>query len=135
VIVNLDMNGSPDCSAAAPSIDTLWPVNHKFVTVEVVGVTDPESDQFTISIDSIYQDEPVNGTDDGNAAPDGVLDGSQAQVRAERDGEGNGRVYYITFTARDAYGSCTSTIQVSAPVSVKAITVPDGALYDSRIEY
>jgi hypothetical protein len=99
--------------------------------VDIVGVTDPEGDDFDISIDSIYQDEPVNGTDDGNTAPDGIIDGSRASVRAERDGEGNGRVYHISFTASNVQGSCSATVQVSAPISRKDTAVDDGALYDS----
>ena len=37
----LSENLPPDCSAAAPSVDQLWPPNHKLVPVTVVGVTDP----------------------------------------------------------------------------------------------
>jgi hypothetical protein len=135
VIVGLDLlNAPPDCSAAAPSIDVLWPVNHKFFDVQVLGVTDPEGDPITITIDSIYQDEPVEGTDDGNTAPDGIIDGEQVQVRAERDGEGNGRVYYISFTASDPYGgSCTGIIEVSVPIGKKDTAVGDGPLYDSTV--
>jgi hypothetical protein len=135
LIVGLDLNRPPDCSTAAPSISTLWPVNHKFVSVDILGVTDPEGDPIAIVVDSIYQDEPVNGTDDGNTAPDGMGIGTaSAEVRAERDGEGNGRVYHIYFTALDETGSCSSEVLVRAPLSSQAIAVDDGPLYDSTQE-
>ena len=35
-------NEPSDCSEAAPSIDTIWPPNHKFVPVNILGVTDPD---------------------------------------------------------------------------------------------
>jgi hypothetical protein len=134
VIVGLNLNGSPDCSAAVPSIDTLWPVNHKFVTVKVEGVVDPEDDHVQIRMDSIFQDELVDGTGDGSSAPDGHLFQTKVWLRAERDGEGNGRVYHVSFTARDHYGSCTGTVQVSVPISIKSTAVDDGPLYDSTVE-
>jgi len=137
VLVGLDLNPSPVCSEAYPSVDTLWPVNHKFVAVDVLGVTHPEDDTVTITIDRIFQDEPVNGTDDGDTAPDGQGIGSTtAEVRAERDGLGNGRVYHIYFTARDSDGdACTGEINVGAPLSQGAdgAAIDDGPLYDSTV--
>lgn len=130
-------NRDPDCSAAAPSIDTLWPPNHKFVPVSVVGVTDPDGDEFVITIDSIMQDEPVDTFGDGTFAPDGQGVGtSLAEVRAERTGNpnvpGNGRVYHIGFTATDGFGgSCSGSVAVGVPHDVQDIPVDDGPLYDS----
>ena len=138
VIVGLQLNLPPVCSGAAPSLDTLWSPNHKMVDIEVWGVTDPEGDAFTINIDSIFQDEPVNGDNDGNTMPDAAgVDTALAQVRAERDGKGNGRVYHINFTATDASGSCSGTVKVSVPVSNQkrgGEAVDDGPLYDSTAD-
>ena len=58
-------NREPDCGEAAPSIDMLWPPNHKFVDVMVLGVTDPDGDPIVITIDSIFQDELVDSLGDG----------------------------------------------------------------------
>jgi streptogramin lyase len=130
-------NLDPDCSAAVPSIDTIWPPNHKFVAVDVLGVTDPDGDAFTINIDSIWQDEPVDTLGDGTFAPDGQGVGTAtAEVRAERTGDvnipGNGRVYHIGFTATDVYGgSCSGSLAVGVPHDVQDTPVDDGALYDS----
>ena len=135
VIVGLNLYAPPTCAAATPSIDAIWPPNHKFVTVRVVGVSDPEGDPFTLTIDGIWQDEPVDETGDGSTAPDALGVGQpRAQVRAERDGAGNGRVYHIYFSGADAHGSCTGELLVSVPKSTKQVAVDDGPLFDSTEE-
>jgi hypothetical protein len=99
-----------------------------------MGITDPDGDLVAITIDSIYQDEPPNATGDGAFAPDGNVVDGRAQVRAERDGSGNGRFYHIGFTANDGKnGTCSGTVMVSVPKSQgkKGAAVDDGPLYDS----
>jgi len=130
-------NRPPDCSEAAPSVDTIWPPNHKFVMVNVTGVTDPDGDTVAITINSIYQDEPVDTFGDGNFTPDGQGVGTDtAEVRAERSGTkkvpGNGRVYHISYTADDGRGgACSGEVSVGVPHDVKDTPVNGGALYDS----
>jgi hypothetical protein len=128
-------NRPPDCSKANASPGMLWPPNHSFRKINVFGVTDPEGDPITIRINSIFQDELVKGTGDGNTKPDGVGVGSPfANVRAERDGSGNGRVYHIGFTADDGIGGvCTGEVHVGVPKSMgkNVYPVDNGALYDS----
>ncbi len=137
VLVGLDLNGPPNCSKAYASIDTLWPANHQMVAINILGVIDPDGDAVTITIDSIFQDEPVDGNGSGNTGPDGDGVGTAtALVRAERAGGGNGRYYHITFTATDSLGnSCTGVVLVSVPKSQgkKGAAVDDGPLYDSTI--
>jgi hypothetical protein len=134
------INQAPDCSAAAPSISSLWPPNHRMEPVSILGVTDPDSDPVTVTITSIYQDEPVDDIADGHTGPDGDGVGtSTAQVRAERSGSprnpGNGRVYHISFTATDGDLSCSGTVTVGVPHDQggQAIPVDDGPLYDSTV--
>jgi len=118
-----EANQPPDCSAAAANPFKLWPPNHKFVTISIMGVTDPDGDPVTITIDSIRQDEPVKepGTGSGNTSPDGTGVGTNtAQVRAERAGNpkvpGDGRVYHIGFTATDPSGTtCSGKVTVCVP--------------------
>ncbi|MBI3953435.1 MAG: Ig-like domain-containing protein [Chloroflexi bacterium] len=135
------LNRAPVCTNAAPSIGQIWPPNHKFVAVNVLGVTDPEGDVVTITITGIRQDEPVNTVGDGNTGPDGMGVGTAtAQVRAERSGTpkvpGNGRVYHISFTANDGHGgSCASAVKVGVPhdQGKGSTVVDDGPLYDSTV--
>ena len=127
-------NQPPDCSSAAPSAASLWPPNHKFVPINVNGVTDPDGDEVTITIDSIMQDEPVNGKGDGNTSPDGKGVGSDtAEVRAERSGKGDGRVYHVSYNAADGNGgTCSGEVLVEVPHDKKDTAVDSGPqLFDS----
>lgn len=128
-------NQPPVCLNALPSTSLLWPPNHKLADITILNVVDPEKDMVKIFITSITQDEPVNGLGDGDTAPDGFGVGtSKAQVRAERSGLGNGRIYNILFRADDGKGgSCTGSIQVGVPhdQGKGSIPIDDGQLYDS----
>lgn len=137
VIVGLDLNAPPFCGDAYPSQTDIWPPDHRFKDISILGVTDPDGDAVSIIIDGIWQDEPVLGPGSGFFAPDGMGVGTAtAQVRAERDGGGNGRVYHIFFTATDTYGnSCSGEVLVTVLRNKGAIGLPvdDGALYDSTL--
>jgi hypothetical protein len=127
-------NQPPICSAASPSTNALWPPDHSFAAVNVLGVTDPDGDAISITIDSIFQDEAVNVPGSGDTSPDGRGVGrSKAWVRAERAGGVNGRVYHIAFTADDGNGgACSGEVQVGVPHDEEKDTpIDDGALYDS----
>ena len=117
----------------------IWPPNHKFVAVNVLGITDPDGDPVTVIIDSIFQDEPVDSYGDGKFVPDGQGVGTDtAEVRAERSGTkkvpGDGRVYHIGFTADDGQGgSCSGEVMVGVPHNQNTAPVDGGALYDSTV--
>jgi hypothetical protein len=137
VVVLKRTNRPPDCSKAKPSVTSLWPPNHKLATVTVTGITDPDGDAVTATVMKITQDEPVNGLGDGDTSPDGFGVGSpQAQVRAERSGTGNGRVYAITFKADDGKGgTCNATVNVGVPhdQGKGSVAIDDGQKYDSTL--
>jgi hypothetical protein len=129
-------NQPPVCTEAAPSVTTIWPPNHKFVEITILGITDLDDDLVTITIDSIFQDEPTDTNGDGTFTPDGWGVGSDtAAVRAERSGTkkvpGDGRVYHIGFTADDGIDSCSGTVTVGVPHDVMKVPVDGGPLYDS----
>ena len=137
--LTIKCNQPPDCSQAAASMDIIWPPNHKFVDINVVGVTDPDGDPIAITIDAISQDEPVDTYGDGSFTPDGQGVGTDtAEVRAERVGTkkvpGNGRVYHIAFTASDDKEAvCNGEVLVGVPHDQGQGNVPidDGPFYDS----
>jgi hypothetical protein len=125
------VNDPPACDLAQPTLTTLWPPDHKMVPVGIVNVSDPNNDQISISITGVTQDEPVNGLGDGDTSPDAVLQGDKVLLRAERSGTGNGRVYQVSFTADDGYGSsCTGAVTVCVPHDRRP-----GTCVDDRQQY
>jgi YVTN family beta-propeller protein len=128
VLVNLD------CSHATASPNLLWPPNHKLVPIQISGVPDPGGPAATVTVTSIFQDEPVHSPGSGNTGPDGTGVGtSTPSVRAERDGGGDGRVYHIFFTASANGGSCMGAVTVGVPhdQGPHGGPVDEGPLYDS----
>ena len=101
-------NQAPIVSAAAPSVATIWPPNNKMVDITIEGVTDPDGDAVTITIDGITNEE--TGEEDANG-----IGTSTAQVRAARNGKGDGRVYEISFTASDGQATSSGTVIVTVP--------------------
>lgn len=127
-----DVNDPPVCSLAQPSVAVLWPPNHTMVEVSILGVTDPNNSAVTISYPRVTQDEPINGLGDGDTGPDTFESGNNILLRAERAGSGNGRVYAVQFRATDPDGaSCTGTVKVSVPKSIKDTAVDSGQNYNS----
>jgi hypothetical protein len=132
------VNQPPNCDTAEPSLASLWPPNHSFEEI-TVGVTDPDEDPVTITIDGIFQDEIVDFVDeDGElTVPDGHGVGTNtAFVRAERndDDGSDGRFYHIAFTANDGNGgACSSEVLVGVPRDQAGTLVDGGAIYDSTL--
>ena len=123
----------PDCSQAKPGTSKIWPPNLKMVDIDVLGVTNTQGQPAEITIIGITQDETVNGLGDGDRSPDGMGVGTSiAQIRAERSGTGNGRVYEISFIAVDDSGAeCVGSVNVSVPHNVEEEAIDDGQIYDS----
>jgi hypothetical protein len=99
---------------------TLWPPNHKYVTVTtdqmVAGV---RGDFGPISfnevvIEKVTSDEPedVTGGADGATLNDILFPAGcrLVQLRSERDESGNGRVYSITLRVRDNFGAISRAV-------------------------
>lgn len=99
-------------------------------------MTDADEDEVTITITGIFQDEPTNGLGDGDMSPDGAGVGtSTAEVRSDRSGTGDGRVYHIMFSADDGNGgSCTGEVLVTVPHDQDgAAAIDHGAQFDSTV--
>ncbi|QRN96582.1 hypothetical protein JRI60_47580 [Archangium violaceum] len=126
----------PPCKNVKASPKLLWPPNHKFHTVTLSG-KDGYGEKFKVTIKKVTQDEPLNGQGDGNTEPDAKwVDDykDRVKLRAERSGQGDGRVYRITFTAKDSKGkTCTGTVFVGVPHDQGGHSTPvdSGYIYDS----
>ena len=111
-------------NGAAP---VLWSPNHKYVTFSisdfVASVTDSCNTSLglgSVVISKVTSDELENGDGDGNTLNDIVIgaDCKSVQLRSERAGGGDGRVYTIYFKVTDASGNVgTATATVTVPQS------------------
>lgn len=102
--------------SANPSV--LWPPNHRMKPVTlVVSASDDRGGECFRRITGVTSNEPVNGKSDGNTSPDWEITGHLTlNLRAQRSGKGNGRIYTITVTCSDAAGnSTTGDVTVTVP--------------------
>jgi len=115
----------PDILLDDPEPSVLWPPNHKFVDVVILGIADDICD-VGLDIDVSVEVLDAEGGDGGpNHDPDyevicaGIVDrdvGIIVSLRAESSGKGDGRVYRITATVTDASGNITTgTVDVTVP--------------------
>ena len=131
-------NRPPDCSKAYAVPDTLRPPDRQWRKVFISGVTDPDGDQVRVMLRPyIRQDEPAKGLETDDLSPDVKIISrfeNFLELRAERSGTANGRVYHIGFTAQDDKGgSCEGVVKVCVPhdQGQQKTCVDDGPLYDS----
>lgn len=110
---------APALVSVTPSSATLWPPNHQMVAITIAAVATDVVGVTSLKIISVTSNEPDNGLGDGDTAGDIQITGDlKLNLRAERSGTGNGRVYTITVEARDAAGNATTrTCTVSVPKS------------------
>jgi hypothetical protein len=127
-------NTPPVCTAAAPSITTLWPVNKTFQNVSITGVTGATS----ITINTVMSDEASNM--DGVSFPDAIIQANgTVDLRKDRGvsatNPGNGRIYRIHFTATNAAGqSCQGDANVFVPKTLATPVVVDPIVWDATIK-
>ena len=136
-IVNDDADFTLDCSTATAFPSLLWPPNHKYTTIDIAGVLDRSGNEANISVQQVFQDELLNGEGDGDTEPDAVIDAvGDVQVRSERSGLEDGRIYEITFEASSNDGAtCTGTVFVGVPHDQGQGSTPidSGVRFDSTI--
>jgi hypothetical protein len=122
-------NHPPVCTNVKPSKSVLWPPNHQWQSVQLQGGSDEDGDDLTFTIKGITQDEPVKSISSGNTAPDARINPQPGKVylRAERNGNGDGRVYRIEYELSDGTDSCTGFVKVSVPKNQSS----NGAARDS----
>lgn len=94
----------------------LGPPNHKMVPVTVNYDVANHNCPLVCTL-SVASNEALNGSGDGNTSPDWqVLDAHHVLLRAERAGNGTGRIYTITITCTNSGGaSSTQSVIVSVP--------------------
>jgi hypothetical protein len=102
----------------------LWPPNHKYHRIDLDACIDSIQDACRGPLDiaanakvtGCTSDEPDNGLGDGDSANDCVIvDDHSVDLRAERAGNGNGRVYTIRYTVSDGSSAIDHTCKVGVP--------------------
>lgn len=106
----------PVITQVSASLSSLWPPNHQMKDINIYYTALDNCGPVNSSL-SVTSNEPVSGTGDGDTSPDWIiLNDHHVQLRAERSGRGNGRMYTITITSTDASGNIsTQTTQVVVP--------------------
>ena len=118
VVIQVVDSKAPEIHSVTAAPVSLWPPNHKMVPVTVaVAMTDICDASAECRIISVTSNEPVNSIGDGNTSPDWRITGPlTVELRAERAGPGNGRVYAITVQCTDGSGNASATRQVLVTV-------------------
>jgi hypothetical protein len=119
---------------------TVWPPNHQYQTFNVTdfvssatgGCDSSQNLTSSVVIQKVTSDEPEDNASggDGNTLNDIVIAANckSVQLRRERDGGLNGRVYTITFKVTDSFGNtATATVKVSVPITNGGSAVDNGA--------
>jgi Mg-chelatase subunit ChlD len=108
----------PTIDSLSVNPSTLWPANHKMVPVVVDVISSDNCDTEPLcEIISVNSNEPINGLGDGDEEPDWAnISDLTADLRAERSGTGDGRIYTITVECTDEVGNATTAnVNVSVP--------------------
>ena len=92
----------------------LWPPNHSLVDVGLqFSASDPCGGTPLVHL-KVFADEPENNqTGDGNQWPDAVITAPRLDLRKERRGDADGRVYLLLLTAKDEAGNTTTVCRTS----------------------
>jgi HYR domain len=98
---------APVISSVTATPNALWPPNHTMVPVTVsVSVTDICDPNPVCTLTAIASNEPAMGGGSGHTSPDFLITGPlSADLRAERDGTGSGRIYTLTVQCSDHSGN------------------------------
>lgn len=114
----------PSITNVSATPNVLWPPNHKMRDV-TVNYTAADNCSPVTNVLTVTSNEPVNGTGDGNTSPDWiVVNDRKVQLRAERSGSGNGRIYTIKITSTDDCGNtATTTTTVLVPHNMNSVPI------------
>jgi hypothetical protein len=119
ITVRVEDNEAPVINDLTASPSSLWPPNHKMKPVVIdYSATDNCSvnPQCTLEVSS---NQAINANGDGNTSPDWlIIDEHHVELRAERQGNSDGRIYTIGVACEDeATNSSEDAVAVTVPKS------------------
>lgn len=123
-----------DPPVATANTISLWPPNHSLWTIsaaDCVTIEDHCDGDLEAQLLWASSDEPINSIGDGNTEGDIVAGCDAFEVRSERQGPRNGRVYHLGWRVEDSGGNVvegTCSVVVDHDQSA-AITEDDGEAY------
>jgi hypothetical protein len=130
---------APQMNLAVQTV-AMGPPNHKYRTFSIADMVAAVTDGCDatagvggVVITRVSSDEAVDGKGDGHTSSDIMIAGDcrSVQLRSERSGGGNGRVYTVVLQVKDAAGNATQkSVQVMVPASGGSdLAVNDGPAY------
>lgn len=114
---------------------SLWPPNKKYHTIDVTDLVASASDgcDANVNLNSVVISKVTS--DEGTSSSGDIIIAANCksvQLRADRNGNGDGRVYTITFRVTDTWGNTTTT---TAKVTVPHDQGNGNNAVDSGIAY
>ncbi len=101
------------------TVISLWPVNKSYRTINVADLVASASDacDLSVNLNSVVISKVTS--DEGTSTSGDIIIAANCksvQLRQDRDGNGDGRVYTITFRVSDSWGNSTTiTAKVTVP--------------------
>lgn len=104
----------------------LWPPNHDWASIDIALAAGVDGSVTALEVTS---DEAVNALGDGSTPLDARVMGGVVQVRAERAGDGDGRVYAIRYRVEGR--ECEGSVFVRVPLEEGEEAVDSGQSFDA----
>jgi hypothetical protein len=113
VVINIVDTTAPVLTSNGQTI-SLWPVNKKYYAINVPDLVQSAGDTCNsgVNLGSVVIAKVTS--DEGSPSDNDIIiaaDCKSVQLRADRNGNGNGRVYTITFRVRDSVGNVTTLVR------------------------
>ena len=115
-LVTVVDNEGPVITRVSASPGGLWPANHKMRNL-TIWYTASDNCGAVSTVLSVKSNEADAGISPDDVPKDWeVIDSRHVKLRAERSGNGNGRIYTVTITSTDGSGNvATNSVNVTVP--------------------
>jgi hypothetical protein len=113
------VDGAPPTITLSGNTISLWSPNKKYQTVNIADLVSSASDScdLSVNLNSVVISKVTS--DEGTSSSADIIIAANCksvQLRSDRNGNGDGRVYTITLRVRDSWGNATTkTTKVTVP--------------------